>query len=94
MGPSPPPSRRAPSPFSAEQEGEASDNRRMAIDTILIQLADVTAKIDNVRTLLDDRHPTLVLSDEDRNHINALLGRLNEKKAQLEGELRRLAKPD
>lgn len=66
----------------------------MAIDTLLIQLADVTAKIENVNALLDDRHPTLVLSDEDRAHITALLGRLTEKKAQLESELRAMAKQD
>ena len=60
----------------------------------MIQLADVVAKIENVKSLLDDRHPTLLLSAEDRAHINALLGRLNEKRAQLEGEVRALTKRD
>lgn len=66
----------------------------MPIDSLLIQLADVVAKIENVRSLLDDRNPTLVLSNEDRAHINALLGRLNEKRAQLEGEVKALTKRD
>jgi hypothetical protein len=66
----------------------------MPIESLLIQLADLAAKIENVRSLLDDRHPTLVLSNEDRRHINALLGRLNEKKAQIEGEVRAMTKRD
>ena len=64
----------------------------MPIDSLLVQLADVVSKIENVRTLLDDKHPSVLLSKEDRGHINALLGRLNEKKAQLEGEIRAMAK--
>lgn len=61
----------------------------MAIDTVLIQLADLVAKIENIRALLDGRHETL--TDDDRAHVNALLGRLNAKRAQLENELREMA---
>lgn len=64
----------------------------MPIDSLLVQLADVVSKIENVRSLLGDDHPTVILSAEDRGHINALLGRLNEKKASLEGEIREMAK--
>lgn len=64
----------------------------MPIESLLVQLADVVSKIENVRSLLGDHHPTVILSEEDRGHINALLGRLNEKKASLEAQIREMTK--
>lgn len=68
----------------------------MPIDRILIQLADLASKIENVRSLLADgdvlSDPPSALNAEDRAHAAAMLGRLVAKKAELEDQLREMMK--
>ena len=64
----------------------------MPIDTLLIQLGDLSAKIENVRSLLSESDPPSALTADDRATAAALLARLLAKKAELEDELRQLAK--
>ena len=64
----------------------------MRIESILIELADLVRKIENLRSLLDER-TTASLDSDDRAYIDAMLTRLETKKADLEEKLRAMAKP-
>lgn len=62
----------------------------MPIENILIELGDIAAKIDNVRSLLHHEH-TSALTSKDRANLEGLLARLNAKKTVLEDKLRLMA---
>ena len=64
----------------------------MRIESILIELADLVRKIENLRSLLDER-TTASLDSDDRAYIDAMLTRLETKKADLEEQFRAMAKP-
>ena len=62
-----------------------------AVEKLLLQLADLATKIDNVRSLLESNRPTR-LEDSDRENAHALLAKLLHQKAVLESNLRAMMK--